>query len=156
MNFLKIYLYFHLSYWLRLLLIVCGDIESILYPSSDRSIRVLYSNICGLHANLNSTRGAQGRIRWCPLYVREVFRSFQQSKLQCSWQESCVVRISSRIINIYVYAFYHNPGHDSSLFDCLFDFMVRVKSVDDKAVFVFVDDANAHHSKWLELVSSSD
>ena len=53
MNFLKIHLFFHLSYWLRLLVIVCGDIESILGPSSDRSIRVLYSNICGLHADLD-------------------------------------------------------------------------------------------------------
>ena len=31
--------------------------------------------------------------------------------------------------------------------------MARVQSVDDKAVFVFVGDANAHHSEWLEFVS---
>ena len=34
--------------------------------------------------------------------------------------------------------------------------MARVQSVDDKAVFVFVSDANAHHSKWLESVSPTD
>ena len=28
--------------------------------------------------------------------------------------------------------------------------MARVQSVDDKAVFVFVGDVNAHHSEWLE------
>ena len=31
-----------------------------------------------------------------------------------------------------------------------------VQSVDDKAVFVFVGDANAHHSEWLESVSHTD
>ena len=42
-----------------------------------------------------------------------------------------------------------NPGHDDSLADCLLDSMVRVESVDDKAVFVFVPDANAHLSQKL-------
>ena len=31
-----------------------------------------------------------------------------------------------------------------------------VQSVDDKAVLVFVCDANAHHFKWLESVSPTD
>ena len=44
---------FYLSYWLRLLLIVCGDIESNPGQGSDRRVRVLYSNIRGLHANLD-------------------------------------------------------------------------------------------------------
>ena len=34
--------------------------------------------------------------------------------------------------------------------------MARVQSVDDKAVFVFVSDANAHHFEWLESVSHTD
>ena len=34
--------------------------------------------------------------------------------------------------------------------------MVRVESVDDKSVFVFVGDANAHHSEWLKSVSPID
>ena len=34
--------------------------------------------------------------------------------------------------------------------------MNRVQSVDDKAVFVFVSDANAHRSEWLEFVSPTD
>ena len=55
-------------------------------------------------------------------------------------------RICSSINNFYVYDFYHNPEHDSSLYDCLLDFMAMVQSVDDKAVFVFVGDVNAHHS----------
>ena len=65
-------------------------------------------------------------------------------------------RICSRIKNIYVYAFYLNPGHGGSLYDCLLDYMARVQSVGDKAVFVFVGDANAHHSEWLESVSPID
>ena len=35
------------------MLIVCGDIESNPGPSSDRRVRVLYSNIRGHHANLD-------------------------------------------------------------------------------------------------------
>ena len=34
--------------------------------------------------------------------------------------------------------------------------MARVESVDDKAVFIFVGDANAHHSEWLGSVSPTD
>ena len=34
--------------------------------------------------------------------------------------------------------------------------MARMQSVDDKAVFVFGSDANAHHYEWLESVSSTD
>ena len=87
------------------------------------------------------------------LYVREGFHSFRQSKLEGACHESCVFRICSRINNFYVYAFYRNPGHDGSLYDCLLDSMARVQSVDDKSVFVFVGGANGHHSEWLESVS---
>ena len=96
----------------------------------------------------NSTHGAQGMA----LYVREGFRSFRQSKLECSCHESCVFRICSRINNFHVYAFYLNPRHDGSFYSCLLDSMARVQSVDDKAVFVFVGDVNAHHSEWLKSV----
>ena len=41
-------------------------------------------------------------------------------------------------------------------FDCLLVFMARVQSVDDKAVFVFVGDVNAHHTERLESVSRTD
>ena len=50
----------------------------------------------------------------------------------------CMFHICSWINNFYVYGFYHNPGHDGSLYNCLLDSMARVQSVDDKAVFVFV------------------
>ena len=97
----------------------------------------------GLQQRLkNSTPGAQGML----LYVREGFRSFRQSKLECSCHESCVFRICSRINNFYVCAFYRNPGHDGSLYDRLLDSMAQMQSFDDKAVFVFLSDANAYHS----------
>ena len=38
---------------MRLLLIVCGDIESNPVPGSDPKVLVLCSNIRGLHANLD-------------------------------------------------------------------------------------------------------
>ena len=65
-------------------------------------------------------------------------------------------RICSRINNLYVYPFYRNTGHDGSFYDSLLDSMARVQSVDDKAVFVVVGDANAHHSEWLESVYPTD
>ena len=34
--------------------------------------------------------------------------------------------------------------------------MTRVQSVDDRSGFVFVGDANTHHSEWLESVSPTD
>ena len=74
------------------------------------------------HRPRNSTPGAQGTA----LYVSEGFCSFRQSKFECSCHESCVFRICSRINNFYVYAFYHNPGHDS-LYNCVcLDSIARV------------------------------
>ena len=46
--------------------------------------------------------------------------------------------------------------HDASLNNCLLDSMTRVQSVDAKNVIVCVSDANAHHSKWLKSVASTD
>ena len=46
----------------------------------------------------NSTPSAHGMA----LYDREGFRSVRQSKLECSYRESCVLRICSRIKNLYV------------------------------------------------------
>ena len=59
MGIFKIYFFFHFSYWLHLLLIVCGDVESIPGPCSDKRVRVLYSNIRGIHANLDELAVAQ-------------------------------------------------------------------------------------------------
>ena len=53
MDFHKINFFFYLSYRLRLLLIVCGDVESNQRLGSDKRVRVLYSNIRGLPANLD-------------------------------------------------------------------------------------------------------
>ena len=63
------------------------------------------------------------------------------------------LQYDKRFLCLYLY---RNPGHDGSLYECLLDSMAWVKSVDDKAVFVFVSDANAHHSQWFEPVSPTD
>ena len=65
-------------------------------------------------------------------------------------------RICRKKNNFYLYTFYCNPGHDCSHYDCLIHSMALVQSVADKAGFVFVGDANAHHSVWLESVSPTD
>ena len=53
MDFLKINLSSYFSYWLRLLLIVCGDIESNPGPGFDWGVRVLNYNIRGLLSKLD-------------------------------------------------------------------------------------------------------
>ena len=45
----------------------------------------------------------------------------------------------------YVNVAYCNPGRDGSLYYCLIYSNARVQLVDDKVLFVFVVDANAHH-----------
>ena len=47
---LLLYGYFYISYSL---LIVCGDVKSNPGPGSDKRVWVLYSNIRGLHSNLD-------------------------------------------------------------------------------------------------------
>ena len=59
-------------------------------------------------------------------------------------------RIWCKINNFYDYALYRNPRRDDSLYDCLLDSAAQELSVDDKAVFVFVGDANEHHSGWSQ------
>ena len=39
MGILEMYFYFYLSYWLRFLLIVCGDVESIPGLGSDKKVQ---------------------------------------------------------------------------------------------------------------------
>ena len=65
-------------------------------------------------------------------------------------------RICSKINNFNVYAVYRNPGHNVSLYDCILDSIAGIQSVDDYAVFVFVGEANSHHSERLESVSCPD
>ena len=102
---------------------------------------------------------------WCPgvgippshaLYMRERFRAFRQSKFECACHESCVVRICGKVKHFYVYAFYRNPGHDGSRYDCMLGSVGQVQSINSKALFVFVGDPNAHHLEWLESVSPTD
>ena len=56
----------------------------------------------------------------------------------------------------YVYVLYWNPEHCGSHYYCPLDSMALVQSVDDKAVFIFVGDANSHHSESLESVIPTD
>ena len=53
MDIFKTIFLFYFSYWLGLLFIVFIDVESNPDPGSDKRVRVLYSNIRGLHANLD-------------------------------------------------------------------------------------------------------
>ena len=159
MDVFKINFFFYFSYWLRLLLILYGDIESNPGPGSDRRVQVLYSNIRGLHANLDELAvagsdydvlaGAESKFP-----DRRHLSQLRIPGFGCPQQR---LRNSTHgTNNFYAYAFHRKPGHDSSLYDCLLDSMARMQSVDDKAVFVFDSDANAHQSEWLESVSPTD
>ena len=70
---------------------------------------------CSQQRLQNSTPDDQG--------FRFMLRNDSASSGRASWEcclyEYCVFRIYSRINNFYVYAFYRNPGHDGSLYDCL-------------------------------------
>ena len=99
----------------------------------------------------NSTPGAQGMA----LYVREGFSSFRHSKLECPCHEFGVFRIRSKINNFHVYMpFAVTRGRIFHFVTVSLTLMARVQSVDDKAVFV--GNANALHSEWLESVSPTD
>ena len=65
-------------------------------------------------------------------------------------------RIYSRLNNFYLYAIYHHPGHDGSLYDSLLDSTALVQSVNNKAVFAIVCDDNYHHTEWLDSVLPTD
>ena len=58
-------------------------------------------------------------------------------------------RICSRVNNCYVFT-------NGSPNDYLLDSTAQVQLVDEKAIFVFVGDANANHSEWLDPVSPTD
>ena len=53
MDFHKINFFFCHSYWLHLLLIVFGNIELNSVTGSAMRVQIFFSNICGLHANLD-------------------------------------------------------------------------------------------------------
>ena len=53
LGIIKMYFFFYLFYWLHFQLIVCGNVESNPGPGSDKRVRVPYSTIRGLHANLD-------------------------------------------------------------------------------------------------------
>ena len=166
-------LVYYLFYWLHSLLTVCGDVDLNPGPGPDKRVRVLYSNIRGLLANLDelAVAGSDYDVLVCAeskvsdrrhlsvLHIPRVgcpqqrlLRSaaFAKQSLSRVWlyllgkdsasssreswsvlamnHESCVFRICSRINNFCVYDFYHNPGQDGSLYDCLLDLMARVVS----------------------------
>ena len=82
MDFYKINLFFYLSNWLPLLLIVCGDIESNPGPGSDRRVRVLYSNIRELHASLDELAVAGSYLMfWFVLRMKSLIAAISQSSV---------------------------------------------------------------------------
>ena len=89
MDFFKINLLFYHSYWLRLLLVVCGDIDSYLGPGFDSSVRVIYSNIRGLHANLDELAMAGSDyyviMFWFVLSLKSLIAAISQSCVSLSF-----------------------------------------------------------------------
>ena len=79
--FSKLNFFFYPSDWLRLLLIVCGDIETNPDPYSDWRDRVLYSNIRGLHDNLDEMAVAKSDYVWFVLSLKCLIADISQSSV---------------------------------------------------------------------------
>ena len=60
-----------------------------------------------------------------------------------------VAKIPGQRLNCYLLVVYRSPSTDDRVFDCLFEAMGSIQSVDPKSVFCFVGDFNCHHSEWL-------
>ena len=101
-------------------------------------------------------RQAIPRARGMALYVREGLSATHRPLFECGCHEMQVVKISGRLVNLYIFSCYRNPDLDDSIYDCLLDRMAAVQEADVKACFVFAGDFNAHHVEWLNSVSATD
>ena len=71
-----------LLFFSPLLLIVCADVDSNLGPGSDKRVWVLYSNICGFHANLDELAVADRIMRfWFVLSLKYPIAAISQSSI---------------------------------------------------------------------------
>ena len=101
-------------------------------------------------------RNAIPRARGMALYIREGLSASHRPQYECGCHETQVVKVSGRLINLYVFASYRNPDLDDTIFDCLLTKMAEVQERDSKACFVFVGDYNAHHTEWLNSITATD
>ena len=101
-------------------------------------------------------RDAIPRARGMALYIREGLSASHRPLYECGCHETQVVKVSGRLVNLYVFASYRNPDLDDTIFDCLLTKMATVQENDPKACFVFVGDYNAHHTEWLNSISTTD
>ena len=101
-------------------------------------------------------RNAIPRARGMALYIREGFMASHRPMYACGCHETQVVKVTGRLINLYVFASYRNPDLDDSIYDCLLTKMAAVQEADPKPCFVFVGDYNAHHTEWLNSVTPTD
>jgi len=176
-----------------LLLLVAGDVETNPGPRHRPDVRVLYSNIRGLFANLSELMvasagfdilclsetlvtsrrhlcelripdyaGPQQRLagvdgsRGLAVYIKNGCLASRQLPYECACHEVIVLRVCGPTHNFYVFAFYRSPNADDSIFDCMLLAMARIQETDRKAAFVFVGDANAHHTDWLQSRSPTN
>ena len=167
---------------MRLLLTASGDIESNLGPGSDRRVRVLDSNIRGLHANLDeyavagsdygvlvcaeskvSDRRHHSELRipgfYCPQQRLRYSTPGAQGRLdvregleQSKLECSCHKSCLFRICR-RTNNFYVYALYHNPGDNFSLGSMARVQSVDHKAVFVIFSNDNAHHSERLESIS---
>ena len=77
------------------------------------------------------------------------FSVYRQRGYEFGSCDVIVVRIRRGSHNFYMFGIYRNPDLSDKIFDCLLTAVAKVQSVDIKASFLFVGDANAHHEEWL-------
>ena len=54
-----------------------------------------------------------------------------------------------------VFSLYSNPDLDDRGFDCLLASVAAVQAEDVRVSFLFVDDLNFHHQKWLGSITTN-
>lgn len=116
--------------------------SELLIPGFQRPQRILNDN----------SRHRQGMA----LYIRAGFPAYRMNRYECGCHEVMVVRVCSKLHNVYIFSAYRNPSSNDAIFDCLLLKMATIQEVDSRAAFMFVGDFNAHHTEWLGSVSPTD
>ena len=95
-------------------------------------------------------RGARPNGLGLALFVGSGLFVSRQERFECYCCEFMVAKFPGQRWNCYLFVVYRIPSTDDRVFDCLFEAMWSIQSVDPKSVFCFAGNFNCHHSEWLE------
>ena len=96
-------------------------------------------------------RGRMPLARGMAANVRDGYGAFRQCMFKSGYCEMLIFRVCE---HIYVFSLYNNPDIDDRNFDWLLTSMGAVQAEDVHVSFLFVDDLNGHHQKWLGFTAT--